>query len=137
MSLKDHVARIHYTTDDDGIHIDCDCGWTVCLGFRPTLDDLDDAFSEHIKQDAEKVLSNIFSFFKFSPADCPHAPHRGPEGPNEDLAQCFACGMPSYSMRPWGETIGHHLPDCALPVWHPSFCEPGGDGHPPAPKIRG
>lgn len=45
--------------------------------------------------------------------------------------------MPSWSMRPLGETYGTHLPDCSLPVRHESYCLPGGAGHPPAPRIRG
>jgi hypothetical protein len=71
------------------------------------------------------------------PSECPRGPHRGPEGPNEDLSQCLLCWSPSYSMRAWGETYGEHLPDCSLPIWHESYCEPGGHGHPKAPKIRG
>lgn len=63
--------------------------------------------------------------------------HRGPEGPNEDLAQCWHCGDISFSMRPWGETFGHHLDDCSLPIDHESYCQPGGPGHPVAKKVRG
>jgi hypothetical protein len=80
---------------------------------------------------------DIPGFARVSPEDCPYGPHRGPEGPNEDLAQCFPCGSPSYVMRPWGETFGHHLPDCSLPVWHERRCVGGGSGHPPAPTVRG
>lgn len=72
-----------------------------------------------------------------NPDDCPHGPHRGPEGPNEDLDQCTVCWSLSHCMRPEGETYGHHLPDCSLPVRHESHCRPGGSGHPPAPLIRG
>lgn len=68
---------------------------------------------------------------------CPDGPHRGPQGPNEDLSQCSTCWEPSYSMRPEGETYGTHLPDCSLPPRHESFCEPGGAGHPVAARIRG
>lgn len=71
------------------------------------------------------------------PAECPDGPHRGPQGPNEDLSQCPVCWLPSHAMRPEGETYGEHLPDCRLPIRHPSFCEPGGTGHPPAATIRG
>jgi hypothetical protein len=70
-------------------------------------------------------------------ADCPHGLHRGPEGPNEDLAQCPACWGASYAMRPEGETFGDHLPDCSLPQRHESYCQPGGTGHPTAATIRG
>lgn len=64
-------------------------------------------------------------------------PHRGPEGPNEDLSVCPTCGSPTYELRPDGETYGDHLPDCSLPRRHQSYCQPGGEGHPTAPKIRG
>jgi len=68
---------------------------------------------------------------------CPKGPHRPPEGPNEDLAQCAECWSPTYAMRPEGETYGEHLPDCSLPLRHESYCQPGGSGHPPAVKVRG
>lgn len=71
------------------------------------------------------------------PLLCPAAPHRGPEGPNEDLDLCRHCMSPSHRLRPEGETYGHHLPDCSLPLRHPSYCRPGGAGHPPAALIRG
>lgn len=73
----------------------------------------------------------------YVPEECPHGPHRGPQGPNEDLAQCYFCYSPSRTMRPWGETYGRHTEDCSLPIWHESFCEPGGSGHPEAPNLRG
>lgn len=69
--------------------------------------------------------------------NCPEGPHRGPEGPNEDLDQCFYCWGISYAMRPEEETFGLHLDDCSLPERHESFCKPGGAGHPRAPIIRG
>jgi len=72
-----------------------------------------------------------------TPDSCPNGPHREPEGPNEDLAQCFRCWSPTYVMRPWGETFGRHLADCSLPVWHESHCVGGGSGHPDARLIRG
>jgi hypothetical protein len=72
------------------------------------------------------------------PGLCPaKGVHRGPEGPNEDLSQCFWCGSVSYAMRPWGETMGWHADDCSLPIWHEGHCAPGGNGHPAAPTIRG
>lgn len=70
------------------------------------------------------------------PQDCPDAPHRGPQGPCEDLAQCPRCWAPSFAMRPEGETFGTHAPDCSLPAVHESYCKPGGTGH-PAGVIRG
>lgn len=68
---------------------------------------------------------------------CPEGPHRGPQGPNEDIAVCQTCGSPTYEMRTAGETFGWHADDCSLPVRHESYCEGGGAGHPPAPVIRG
>ena len=78
-----------------------------------------------------------FGAFWSDPSACPDRPHRGPEGPNEDLGQCPKCLMPSWSKRPEGETFGCHLPDCSLPVDHESFCVGGGSGHPPSRKVRG
>jgi hypothetical protein len=68
---------------------------------------------------------------------CPNQPHRHPQGPNEDVSSCPACGALTYEMRPEGETYGDHLSDCALPLRHESYCQPGGAGHPTAPVIRG
>lgn len=68
---------------------------------------------------------------------CPHAPHRAPEGPNEDVGQCPWCWSLSWELRPEGQTFGHHLSDCSLPVRHESYCQPGGSGHPPAETVRG
>ena len=76
--------------------------------------------------------------FNFSLGDdCPYAPHRGPEGPNEDLAQCWECGSISYARRPQGEEFIGHIKDCSLPQDHLSYCKPGGKGHPPPFKRRG
>jgi hypothetical protein len=72
-----------------------------------------------------------------SRADCPAGPHRGPEGPNEDIAQCHQCWSVDHALRPEGETWGDHLADCSLPLRHESYCVGGGPGHPPAAKIRG
>ncbi|MET1008112.1 MAG: hypothetical protein ABWX96_21355 [Propionibacteriaceae bacterium] len=63
--------------------------------------------------------------------------HRPPEGPNEDMDQCPKCGYLSHTMRPPGETYGWHDADCSLDERHPSYCQPGGAGHPPAALIRG
>lgn len=68
---------------------------------------------------------------------CPHGPHRGPQGPNEDLSQCSRCWAPSWSLRPPGETIGLHAADCSLPERHERECVGGGHGHPPAKVVRG
>ena len=66
---------------------------------------------------------------------CPDGPHRGPEGPNEDLSQCSRCLSPSWAMRPDGEEFGGHIADCSLPRRHEGYCVGGGSGH-PAPKVR-
>ena len=58
------------------------------------------------------------------PSDCPNGPHRGPQGPNEDVAQCPVCWSLSWCKRPSGETFGHHRPDCSLPIDHESYCQP-------------
>ena len=73
----------------------------------------------------------------YTPEECIAGPHRGPQGPNEDIAVCWYCGSPSYSLRPEGETFGEHAPDCSLPERHHGYCEGGGHGHPKANKIRG
>lgn len=78
-----------------------------------------------------------FLWFTHDPDNCPDAPHRGPEGPNEDVAQCGRCGSLTFAMRPPNETFGNHLLDCSLPRNHPSYCQPGGQGHSPAEVIRG
>lgn len=81
---------------------------------------------------------SISWMWPYVPQDCPaRDKHRGPEGPNEDIAQCAGCGTVSFSMRPAGETFGWHDDDCSLPIDHPSYCQPGGNGHEPAPTIRG
>lgn len=71
------------------------------------------------------------------PSACPYTPHRGPQGPNEDIAVCGSCGSLSYALRPAGETFGTHLADCSLPVRHEGHCQPGGAGHAVAPTVRG
>lgn len=63
--------------------------------------------------------------------------HPLPEGPNEDVGQCGTCHGPVGVPRPEGETMGLHADDCSLPIRHPGECEPGGDGHPVAPVVRG
>lgn len=71
------------------------------------------------------------------PDECPDRPHRGPQGPNEDLSQCGRCGLPSWQMRPDGEEYGGHTPDCSLPRRHEGHCAPGGSGHPAPAVMRG
>lgn len=29
-----------YTTDDDGIHLECECGWSIVVGYRPSVANL-------------------------------------------------------------------------------------------------
>ena len=71
------------------------------------------------------------------PATCPDGPHRGPQGPNEDLSQCGRCLTPSWSMRPENEQIGLHADDCSLPRRHEGYCIGGGEGHAPTDVVRG
>lgn len=71
------------------------------------------------------------------PSECPEGPHRGPEGPNEDLAQCPRCFSVHWCRRPVGEEFGGHIRDCSLPRDHESYCQPGGLGHPPPLYRRG
>lgn len=77
------------------------------------------------------------SIWEYSWVECPDRPHRPPEGPCEDISVCYKCGVPSYVMRPEGETYYVHDDDCCLPERHESYCQPGGTGHPIAPVIRG
>lgn len=74
---------------------------------------------------------------RFEVDHCPDGPHRGPQGPNEDLSQCPTCYAPSHAMRPMNETYGWHLADCSLPIHHESYCVGGGSGHREAKFIRG
>lgn len=67
---------------------------------------------------------------------CPEF-HRVPEGVNEDIATCWRCNSPTFSMRPEGETFGEHMSDCSLPIGHESYCVGGGVGHTPSRKVRG
>jgi len=78
----------------------------------------------------------VSGFWPRDPGDCPRAPHRGPEGPCEDVAQCGLCGLPSFDLRPEGETYGFHARDCSLPLRHEGACVGGGTGHPPV-TVRG
>lgn len=63
--------------------------------------------------------------------------HREPQGPNEDIAQCPECRMPTYSLRPANEQIGLHADDCSLPRRHEGYCVGGGEGHAPTEVVRG
>jgi len=114
--------------DIASLYLICSCGWELNLGRVTDMETLNKACVEH---DPRMFPWNV------PMNECPNAPHRGPEGPNEDMAQCGFCWAPTYALRPWGETFGEHLPDCSLPVWHESYCQPGGSGHPPARSVRG
>lgn len=85
----------------------------------------------------ESIARGFSLLFPHYGGPCPDGPHRGPQGPNEDLAQCGKCGMVSFGMRPSNETFGEHLDDCSLDIHHPSYCAPGGKGHHRAARIRG
>lgn len=77
------------------------------------------------------------NFWEYSWDTCPKAPHRPPEGPNEDISVCGYCGNVSWEMRPEGETFGLHATDCSLHERHIGYCLPDGVGHPRAKEIRG
>ena len=32
--MIDHIFTLGYTTSDDGVHLDCSCGWNKNLGFE-------------------------------------------------------------------------------------------------------
>jgi hypothetical protein len=92
----------------------------------------------HAMSDGDDDWADWGAYADRPPEDCPRGPHRGPEGPNEDIAQCPLCLMPSWTMRPDGEEYGLHLIDCKLPRRHEGRCVPGGYGHPePARVVRG
>ncbi|MCE3550713.1 hypothetical protein LWC33_04490 [Pseudonocardia sp. RS11V-5] len=44
--------------------------------------------------------------------ECPHGPHRGPQGPDEDLSQCPQCWSASWTFRAEGDSSGEYLPYC-------------------------
>jgi hypothetical protein len=62
--------------------------------------------------------------------------HRLPDGPCEDLVSCPRCRLPTYALRPEGETFGFHARDCSAPAVHEGQCPGGGAGHRPG-LIRG
>lgn len=66
----------------------------------------------------------------------PCGEHRLPAGPCEDIAQCPVCLMPTFALRPPGQTFGFHARDCSLPAVHERDCAGGGTGHPPG-QVRG
>lgn len=70
-------------------------------------------------------------------SECPNGPHRPPQGPNEDIAQCHTCWAMTWALRPEGEQHGLHTDDCSLPQRHTGYCAPGGNGHAPAPVVWG
>lgn len=36
-----HTVRASYTTDDDGLHLSCDeCGWSIPVGYAPSVADM-------------------------------------------------------------------------------------------------
>lgn len=98
---------------------------------------------ERVRALRERILAveidpdDEFLWEPIDPAECPRAPHRAPQGPNEDVAQCPKCWSLDFVLRPDGETFGDHAADCSLPRRHESYCQPGGSGHAPAEKIRG
>lgn len=113
-----------------------------------TLTDyLDDYAARHPgwRERAEAVAASFFDGapdvvdrFSISPSDCTQS-HPELAGPNMDIGQCADCWMPVGVMRPDGESFGWHIADCSLPMRHPGYCTPGGNGHeiPARWKLRG
>lgn len=109
-------------------------------------DDIRDYLAEHVTGERRTAIDSLFanadpvgSLIPTIPAaECSQL-HRGPQGPNEDLAQCSACWCPTFALRPDGQSFGWHLDDCALPLRHEGYCQPGGPGHvmPAGWKLRG
>lgn len=31
------TVTVTYTTDDDGIHLECECGWSIAVGHDPSV----------------------------------------------------------------------------------------------------
>lgn len=55
MKVKNvHQLRVSYTTDDDGIHVICSCGWEKILGHDPAVEDVVAAKRDHLGE--EKIL---------------------------------------------------------------------------------
>lgn len=44
-----HETEVYHTTDDDGIHVDCVCGWTHNFGFTPSVEYLHKIVSSHVR----------------------------------------------------------------------------------------
>lgn len=107
------------------------------------LDGLAEMFAwlgEPKKEDVDDLVDGVAdSFWSYAdkPDECPKAPHRPPEGPNEELSQCMLCSAISFTRRPAGEEYYGHIADCSLPRDHLSYCKPGGAGHPKPEKRRG
>lgn len=101
----------------------------------------DDELRAEVEKLREKLLIMgplpLGGDFRDRPDQCPEGPHRGPQGPCEDLSQCGRCWMPSFALRPAGETFGEHADDCSLPAVHEGWCVGGGSGHPPSRLVRG
>lgn len=99
-------------------------------GFRERADATSKAFFADVP--------DVATFPTISWSECPE-PHRGPQGPNEDLGVCPTCWGPSWAVRPDGESFGWHISDCSLELRHESHCVGGGDGHemPQGWKLRG
>lgn len=53
-ALRTHEITVSYTTDNDGIHLHCSCGWDEGLGHNPTVDQLTEAADRHHRDSAER-----------------------------------------------------------------------------------
>lgn len=48
-----HFVVVHYTHDDDGIHVSCSCWYDECLGFSPTPEEVLRRADLHRNQEEE------------------------------------------------------------------------------------
>ncbi len=48
MKRRDHLISIPYTSNDDGVHLFCPCGWEKNIGFGASTSDIKVAESEHL-----------------------------------------------------------------------------------------
>lgn len=45
--MEEHVSEVGYTNDDDGVWLNCSCGWGQNFGFFATVEKLYETFVEH------------------------------------------------------------------------------------------
>lgn len=94
--------------------------------------------SDAIAQSFWADVPDVATFPTILQSECDE-PHRGPQGPNEDMGVCSKCWGMSWALRPDDESFGWHISDCSLDLRHESYCVGGGNGHamPQGWKLRG